>query len=322
MRALVFDGSLRFHRHYRDPEPDRGEAIVRVALAGICATDLEIVRGYMRFSGVPGHEFVGTVTAGPKLWKDKRVVGEINCACRKCDLCQRGLSNHCRNRTVIGIQGRDGCFADYVAVPVDNLHELPDAVSDEQAVFVEPLAAAYQVVKQCKIEKRMKVAVLGSGRLGLLVAQVLQGTGCKLEVIGRNPLTLSFCEKKGIQVRSVEECVPKAEHDLVVECTGEAAGLNLACRLVRPRGTIVLKSTYAADSRLNLSPVVVNEITLLGSRCGPFAEAINALARRQIDVLSMITKQFPLSRGVEAFAAAAEPQHIKVLLKAEPIPEK
>jgi len=322
MRALVFDGSLRFHRHYRDPEPDRGEAIVRVALAGICATDLEIVRGYMRFSGVPGHEFVGTVTAGPKLWKDKRVGGEINCACRKCDLWQRGLSNHCRNRTVIGIQGRDGCFADYVAVPVDNLHELPDAVSDEQAVFVEPLAAAYQVVKQCKIEKRMKVAVLGSGRLGLLVAQVLQGTGCKLEVIGRNPLTLSFCEKKGIQVRSVEECVPKAEHDLVVECTGEAAGLNLACRLGRPRGTIVLKSTYAADSRLNLSPVVVHEITLLGSRCGPFAEAINALARRQIDVLSMITKQFPLSRGVEAFAAAAEPQHIKVLLKAEPIPEK
>jgi alcohol dehydrogenase len=220
---------------------------------------------------------------------------------------------------VIGIQGRDGCFADYVSVPADNLHELPEAVSDEQAVFVEPLAAAYQVVKQCKIEKRMKVAVLGSGRLGLLVAQILQSTGCRLEVIGRNPLTLSFCEKKGIQVRPVGECVPKADRDLIVECTGAPAGLDLACRLVRPRGTIVLKSTYAADAKLNLTPVVVNEITLLGSRCGPFAEAINALARRQIDVLSMITKQFPLSRGVEAFAAAAEPQHIKVLLKAEPL---
>lgn len=322
MRALIFDGSLRFNRNYRDPEPDRGDAVVRVTLAGICATDLEITKGYMGFTGVPGHEFVGTVTAGPRLWTGKRVVGEINCACRKCDLCQRGLSNHCRNRTVIGIQGRDGCFADYVSVPVDNLHELPETVSDEQAVFVEPLAAAYQVIKQCKIEKRMKVAVLGSGRLGLLVAQVLQSTGCKLEVIGRNPLTLSFCEKKGIQIRPVDEVVPKADHDLVVECTGAAAGLELACRVVRPRGIIVLKSTYAADAKLNLSPVVINEITLLGSRCGPFAEAINALARKQIDVLSMITKTFPLSRGAEAFAATTEPQHIKVLLKAEPVEPK
>ncbi len=319
MRALVFDGSLRYLRNCRDPEPGRNEALVRVTLAGICATDLEIVRGYMRFSGVPGHEFVGTVAAGPKIWRDKRVVAEINCVCGQCDMCHHGLANHCRNRSVVGIQGRDGCFADYVAVPVDNLHELPDAVSDEQAVFVEPLAAAYQVVKQCKIEKRMRVGVVGSGRLGLLVAQVLQGTGCRLEVIGRNPLTMSFCEKKGIQVRPVSEVVPRADHDLVVECTGAAAGFELALRLVRPRGTIVLKSTYAGDAKLNLAPVVVNEVTVLGSRCGPFADAISALARRQIDVLSMITKQFPLSRGVEAFAAAAEPGHIKVLLKTEPL---
>lgn len=321
MRALVFDGSLRYVRNHPDPEPGRNEALIRVTLAGICATDLEITRGYMRFSGIPGHEFVGTVTAGPKVWRGKRVVGEINCVCGQCDMCHRGLANHCRSRTVIGIQGRDGCFADLLALPVDNLHELPDAVTDEQAVFVEPLAAAYQVARQCKIEKRMRVAVVGSGRLGLLVAQVLQATGCRLEVIGRNATTLSFCEKKGIQARAADEVVPRAEHDLVVECSGSPSGFDLAVRLVRPRGTIALKSTYSGDARLNLASVVVNEVTVLGSRCGPFAEAIQALARRQIDVLSMITKQFPLSRGVEGFTAAAQPEHVKVLLKVEP-PEK
>jgi len=319
MRALVFREALRYQRNYPDPEPARGEALIRVTLAGICSTDLEIARGYMGFAGVPGHEFTGTVISGPRGWQGKRVVAEINCVCGKCDLCQHGLSNHCRNRTVIGIEGHDGCFADYVTVPVRNLHELPDAVTEEQAVFVEPLAAAYQVVKQCKIEERMRVAVLGSGRLGLLVAQVLATTGCQLEVVGRNPHTLSFCEKKGIQSRSVSDLVPRADCDVVVECTGSPAGLDLACRLVRPRGIIVMKSTYAADARLNLAPIVINEVTLLGSRCGPFAEAIRALARRQIDVLSMITKQYPLSRGLEAFAAAADPGQIKVLIRPEPV---
>lgn len=318
MRALVFDGRVTFRKDHPDPQPGRGEAVIRVRLAGICATDIEITRGYMGFRGVLGHEFVGVVVGGPKPWTGKRVVAEINCVCGQCDLCQRGLANHCRNRTVLGISGRDGCFADLVTVPVGNLHEVPESVSDEQAVFVEPLAAAFQVVKQCPVERRMQVAVLGSGRLGLLVAQVLQTTGCRLEVIGRNPLTLDFCDRKGIQARLVNEVVPRADRDVVVECTGAPEGFNLACRLVRPRGTIVLKSTYAAAGPgPDLSPAVVNEITVLGSRCGPFGEAINALARRQIDVLSMVTRQFPLSRGVEALEAAAEPSAIKVLLKIE-----
>ena len=318
MRALVFDRTVRYQRNHADPEPQRAEALVRVRLAGICATDLELTHGYMGFTGVLGHEFVGTVEAGPKTWIGKRVVADINCVCGHCDMCQHGLSNHCRDRTVLGIQGRDGCFADFVAVPVRNLFEVPEAVSDEQAVFVEPLAAAIQVIKQCKIENRMRVAVLGSGRLGLLVAQVLRTTGCKLEVIGRNPDTLSFCEKKGIQSRFIQDVAPRADRDIVVECTGAPEGFNYATRLVRPRGTIVLKSTYAADAPLNLAVVVINEIAVLGSRCGPLPEAINTLARRQVDVVSMITKQFPLSRGVEAFEAAADPRHIKVLIKPEP----
>jgi threonine dehydrogenase-like Zn-dependent dehydrogenase len=230
-------------------------------------------------------------------------------------MCQHGLASHCRRRTVIGISGRNGSFADLIAVPERNLHELPDAVSDEQAVFVEPLAAAYQVVKQCPIEKRTRVTFVGSGRLGLLVAQVLRATGCKLDVVGRNELTLGFCEKKGIQTIAVSDLVPKADRDVVVDCSGSPEGFAVATRLVRPRGTVVLKSTHAGTAPMNLAALVVNEVTLLGSRCGPFPDAISALARREIDVDSMISRQLPLSRGIEAFELAADPRYIKILLK-------
>jgi alcohol dehydrogenase len=315
VNALVFKQSLRFETRYPDAAAGENEALVAVKLAGICATDLEIIKGYMGFAGIPGHEFVGTVVAGSREWKGKRVVAEINCVCGQCPLCQGGLSTHCRQRTVLGITGRNGVFADLVAVPERNLHLVPDALTDQQAVFVEPLAAAYQVIKQCPIEKRAKVAVIGSGRLGLLVAQVLRTTGCKLEVIGRNPLTLEFCDRKGIQSTHVSQVMPRAERDVVVECTGAPEGFDLATRLVRPRGTIVLKSTYAASAPLNLAGVVINEITVLGSRCGPFPDAIAALARGDIDVDTMVSKTLPLSRGVEAFDLAADPRYIKVLLR-------
>ncbi|GMU22971.1 MAG: L-threonine 3-dehydrogenase [Phycisphaerae bacterium] len=315
MNALRFDKTLQFDPQHPDPAPAAGEALIAVRLAGICATDLEITRGYMGFAGVLGHEFVGTVIKGSRAWKGKRVVGEINCVCRRCDLCQRGLSTHCRKRTVIGIQGRDGAFADLIAVPEHNLHEVPEALRDEQAVFVEPLAAAYQVVKQCPIERRMRVAVIGSGRLGLLVAQVLKACGCQLEVVGRNELTLNFCDKKGIQSTPVSELIPHADRDVVVECTGSPDGFALAARMVRPRGTLVLKSTYAGDAPLDLAPIVINEVNLLGSRCGPFPEAISALARGDIDVESLISRQLPLARGLEAFEMADDPRYIKVLLK-------
>ncbi len=233
-------------------------------------------------------------------------------------MCLAGLASHCRRRTVLGIAGRDGCFADLVAVPEHNLHEVPGAISDEEAVFVEPLAAAYQVTRQVPIESRMNVCVVGSGRLGLLIAQVLAETGCRLEVIGRNPKTLLFCEKKHIQSKSVDELVPKNDRDVVVECTGSPAGLDIALSLVRPRGTIVLKSTHTGDGPINLSPAVVNEVTVVGSRCGPFPDAIQALARRAVDVSSMVARAFKIERGPEAFQASADPQNIKVLLKINP----
>jgi threonine dehydrogenase-like Zn-dependent dehydrogenase len=272
----------------------------------------------MSFTGVLGHEAVGTVVAGTSSWQGKRVVFEINCVCRKCDMCLAGLAGHCRQRSVIGIQRRDGCFADLVAVPERNLHRIPDVISDEEAVFVEPLAAAYQVITQCAFDERTNVSVVGSGRLGLLVAQVLAGTKCKLTVVGRNPDKLLLCEKKGIQAIHVDELVPREDRDVVVECTGAPEGLGIAMQLVRPRGTIVLKSTHAGEGSPNLAPIVINEVMLLGSRCGPFPEAINALARQAVDVRSMISRTFPIEQAAEALEAAQSPQNVKILLRVNP----
>jgi len=317
LRALIVDGKPRFEENRHDPVPAEGEAVVRVHLAGICATDLHIINGYMNFSGVLGHEMVGTVVSGSPKWKGKRVVCEINCVCRKCDMCLGGLAWHCRRRTVMGIAGRDGCFADFVAVPEHNLHAVPDSVADEEAVFVEPLAAAYQVLTQCPIDTRMNVSVVGTGRLGLLIVQVLAQTGCKLTAVGRNTQKLLMCEKRGVQGIKVEDLVPRNDRDLVVECTGSPDGLNIAMQLVRPRGTIVLKSTYAdlIPRSPNLAPIVVNEIKLVGSRCGPFPEAINALARKAVEVRPLISRTFPLEEAATALDAARKPENIKVLLR-------
>lgn len=318
MRALLYDRSLRFAADYPEPAPGPGECLVRVHLAGICSTDVQITRGYMGFQGVLGHEFVGTVESGPDEWRGKRVVSEINCVCGKCPLCHAGLANHCRQRTVVGIAGRDGAFADSVAVPVRNLHAVPDSLSDEEAVFVEPAAAAWQVVKQVRIEPRMQVAVIGTGRLGLLVAQVLATQECRLEAIGRNPRTLALCERRHLRATHVDAVARRNDRDVVVECTGSPEGLALALQLVRPRGTIVLKSTYAGDARIDLAPAVIHEVTILGSRCGPFGDALASLVRRELDVRAMVSKVFPIERGVEAMAAAEDPANVKVLLKINP----
>lgn len=316
MRAVVQKGGqTRVVDNYRPPQPGPDEALVEVIYAGICATDLEITRGYLGFEGVLGHEFVGRVVEGPAEWVGRRVVGEINCVCGRCDMCQRGLATHCRRRTVIGISGRDGCFAERLALPVRNLHAVPDSVSDVAAVFTEPLAAAIQVLKQVPIDTRTRAAVVGSGRLGLLVAQVLRTAGCRVEVIGRNPRTLEFCEKHGIEAWPVEQRPPRGDCDVVVEATGNPAGLEVAQRLVRPRGTIVLKSTYAGGAEVDLAPAVINEITLLGSRCGPFPDALAMLARREVDVETMVTRMLPLEQALEALRLAETPEHIKVLLR-------
>jgi len=318
VRALKFtNNALRFDASYPDPKPADGEALVRVHFAGICATDLHIIEGYMGFSGVLGHEMVGTVTAGSPRWIGKRVVAQINCPCGKCDMCSSGLATHCRKRTVMGIAGRDGCFADFVAIPEANLHEVPTSVSDEEAVFVEPLAAAYQVLAQCPLDSKMTVSVVGPGRLGLLVAQVLAATGCKLTAVGRSRNSLDRCDKLGIQALHAGDVSLRNDRDVVVDCTGSPDGLRLAMSLVRPRGTIVLKSTYAAGNAvaLNLAPLVINEVKLVGSRCGPFPQALHALARKAIEVRSLISKSQPLEQGVAAFELCRRPGLLKVLLQ-------
>jgi alcohol dehydrogenase len=315
MRALVFDGTLRLDPRYPDPVPGEGDTLLRVRQAGVCATDLHILQGYMNFRGVLGHECVAEVVSSPdKDLVGRRVVSEINIACTRCDLCLSGLSNHCRDRTVLGIQGRDGVFAEYVRVPQSVLHVLPNSIDDDQAVFVEPLAAAYAVLKQVKVDARTFATVVGDGRLGLLVAQVLRNAGCPVRVIGKHPSKLALCEKWSVRSRPLEDIVPRRDQDLVVDCTGRPEGLGIALQMVRPRGTIVMKSTCAAPSTVNLSSLVVDEITLLGSRCGSFREAIRAMVEKEVDVVSLISRRMRLDQGAEALAHAAQPGVLKVLI--------
>jgi threonine dehydrogenase-like Zn-dependent dehydrogenase len=315
VRALVFDQSLSFRPRHPEPHEAAGDTLLRVRRAGVCSTDLEITKGYMGFRGVLGHEFVADVVASPN--KDligQRVAGEINVVCGRCDLCVSGLSSHCRNRTVLGIQGRDGTFADFVRLPAVNLHVLPKAVDDDAAVFVEPLAAAFQVLKQVKFDVNKWVTVLGDGRLGLLVAQVLRDAGCPVRVIGKHADKLALCEKWSIRSRPLNDIAPRHDQDVVVDCTGSPAGFELAMQMVRPRGTIVLKSTAAAGKPLNLAPLVIDEINVVGSRCGPFREAIRALGEKRIDVLSLIHRRMRIEQAVEAMELAGRPGVLKVVI--------
>jgi threonine dehydrogenase-like Zn-dependent dehydrogenase len=318
MRALYFDKTLTFQSRQPEPQLGDGDTLIRVRQAGICATDLEIVKGYMGFKGVLGHEFVGEVVSSPeKELVGNRVCGEINVVCGRCDLCLAGLSNHCRQRTVLGILNHDGAFADMLRLPAMNLHVVPKEVDDDQAVFVEPLAAAFQILKQIKLDGRKWVTVLGDGRLGLLVAQVLRNAGSPVRVIGKHPQKLALCEKWSIHSRPLADIKARHDQDVVVDCTGSAAGFELSMQLVRPRGTIVLKSTVAAGKSLNLAPVVIDEIEIIGSRCGPFKEAIRALTEKSVDVVSLIHRRMKIEQGVEAMNLAARPGVLNVLLTTE-----
>lgn len=318
MRALIFDNTLSLNARQPEPPTAEGDTLLKVRQAGICATDLEICRGYMGYRGVLGHEFVADVVASPdRSLVGKRVCGEINIVCGRCDLCMAGLSTHCRNRSVLGILNHNGVFAEFARLPAANLHVVPDTIDDDQAVFVEPLAAAFQVLKQIKLDGRKWVTVLGDGRLGLLVAQVLQGAGVAVRVIGKHPEKLALCEKWSIRSRPLADIIPRHDQDVVVDCTGSPAGFELAMQLVRPRGTIVLKSTFASGKPLNLAPLVIDEITVVGSRCGPFREAIRALAMKQIDVVSLIHRRMRLSQGIEAMELAGKTGVMKVILTME-----
>jgi threonine dehydrogenase-like Zn-dependent dehydrogenase len=310
LNSKIEDGESKIASH-TDAVPT---ALVKVHLAGICSTDLQILKGYMGFTGVPGHEFVGSVSEGPEALIGKRVVGEINFGCGNCQFCRRDLSRHCPNRRVMGILKADGAFAEYVAVPVANLHVVPENISDEEAVFTEPLAAAFEMLTQMQLNPGDDVLVLGDGKLGNLCAQVLRLTGAKITAVGKHADKLALIKKAGVRTLHHSDWQPRL-FDVVVEATGATAGLELALSAVRPRGTLILKSTVAGNHQTSLAPIVIHEITVIGSRCGPFAPALEALANKQISVTPLIEKTYPLADGVEAMRHAAQPGAKKILLR-------
>ncbi len=316
MRALVLDRSgPRWVADHPDPTPGAGEALIRPLLAGICATDLELIRGYMGFHGVLGHEWVGIVEQAPEpSWIGARVVGGINCSCGGCDTCRAGRRSHCPHRTVLGIQGRDGVFAERFRLPCENLLRVPDEIENRAAVFVEPLAAACQITEACHLRPSERVVVIGVGRLGQLCARVLALGGARVQALSRNSSRLELLPP-GVERVSLADAESVAGADLVVDCSGAADGLNLATRLVRPRGRVVLKTTVHDTGAATPVPWVIDEITLIGSRCGPFAPALRLLAAGLVDPRPLISHSYPLDRGLEALRTAAAPDAVKVLLE-------
>jgi threonine dehydrogenase-like Zn-dependent dehydrogenase len=317
MQALwLEDRALRVRDEVPTPAPPAGEALIRVRLSGICNTDLELVKGYYPFTGVPGHEFVGTVESAPgaREWEGRRVAGEINASCGSCAQCRAGRRTHCEKRTVLGIVNRNGAHATHLTLPVANLHEIPADLPDEIAVFTEPVAAALEIHEQVAVGASDRVLVVGAGKLGQLIAQTLATTGCRLTVAGRDLGRLEPLRTLGIATIEAAAVEPRAA-DVVVECTGNPEGLQIARAAVRPRGTIVLKSTYHGRTSVDFSSLVVDEITLVGSRCGPFAPALRALAEGKVQVRQMIHARYPLREALRAFDHASRPGVLKVLLE-------
>lgn len=317
------------------PKLRSGWALVRVPLAGICNTDIEILRGYHNFHGTPGHEFVGEVaevqgvsTDEQKKWAGRRVCGEINVACSAygfkpvCEFCRRGLKTHCARRTVLGIVAHDGAFAEYLALPLENLHAVPEGVTDEQAVFIEPLAAACEILEQVDLRKVRAAAVLGDGKLAQLIARVLRTKIPRLVMYGKHEKKLALAGAAGIQTKKVRGNASdmkriKETFSLVVEATGSPSGLALAQHMTEPRGTLVLKSTFHGAAPVETWPIVVKEITVVGSRCGPFGKAMELLKSRKVDATPLITRSFPLAKAPEAIQFAQKPGALKILLTAE-----
>jgi threonine dehydrogenase-like Zn-dependent dehydrogenase len=314
MRALVIDREPVLREDYPEPIPPAGESLIRVRMAGICGTDLEIARGYMAFRGVPGHEFVGEVVGvAEAAITGKRIVGEINSACGHCGQCLADLRRHCPNRTVLGILGRDGAFAEYLTLPQNNLVELPDSIPDELGVFVEPIAAAYEIFEQVRLGRNEKILILGDGRLGALVGLVLWAEAYDPVIGGHHAEKLDLLAALSLKTELEQHLQPG--FDTIVDCTGDPNGLRRAMELVRPRGRIILKSTAAVSADLNLAPIVINEVSVIGSRCGRFAPAVEALASGKLDPRPLISAMYPLADALAALEAAADPQNFKVLLR-------
>ena len=320
MKAVVFDNELKFDSNYTKPTPKEGEALIRVTLAGICNTDYEITKGYMGYVGILGHEFVGVVeevNGADQTWVGKRVVAEISWGCDdpNCEWCAKKNYRHCPNRHTIGIWKKDGCMAEYLTVPTNILFEVPENVTDEQAVFVEPLAAACEILEQLHIEPTSKVLVLGDGKLGLTTALTLNAHNLDVLLVGKHQNKLDIAKAQGVRTQLLSDFIPEKKYDVVVEATGSASGFETSMSLTKPRGVLVLKSTVATGKELNLAPIVIDEITVLGSRCGQFGPALRLLEKNRIDFTPFISGVYSIDNALEAFEANKDKETLKILLK-------
>jgi len=320
MKALIFDNELKLVDNYKNPELKAGDALIKTTMAGICNTDEEITKGYMGYKGVLGHEFTGVVqdvfNGADKHMIGKRVVGEINAGCKKCSWCAKELERHCPSRGTLGIWQKEGCFSEYFTLPVSNLIEIPDNVSDEEAVFIEPLAAANEIMEQVHIKPKDRVALLGDGKLGLSIALVLGALNVDLVHIGKHQNKLDISKNAGNKTLLLDEIKGlEQSFDVVIEATGSTGGFETSLNLTKPRGTLILKSTIAAKEGLNLAPVVINEINVIGSRCGQFEPVMRLLERGAIDPKPLITKILPFDSAIEAFELNRVKSTLKVLMK-------
>jgi threonine dehydrogenase-like Zn-dependent dehydrogenase len=318
MKALLFDKQLKLSNNETKPVPPKGEALIKVLIAGICNTDIEITKGYMNFVGILGHEFVGIVeeiNAEDQSLLGKRVVGDINCACGKeeCGYCQHKLGRHCPSRTTLGIVGRNGCLAEYITLPIVNLLEVPGSISDEVATLTEPLAAGFEILEQLDITPDKEILIVGDGKLGLLINHALSTTKARITHVGKHADKLKLVEKNGCKIILLGE-MPQKQYDIVVEATGSMSGFQFSIQHTKPRGTVVLKSTIASDQKIDLTPVVVNEITIVGSRCGLFQPAIDYM-KTGVDLSAIIQAVYPIEKGIEAFEAAMKKGSLKVMIR-------
>lgn len=320
MRALVFNNKLELKQDFEKPTPKENEALIKVKLVGICNTDYEITKGYMGYNGILGHEFVGVVeeiNGEDKSLLGKRVVGEINLGCKNCDYCAKSLERHCPNRQTLGIFNKDGCFADYVTLPLSNLLEVSEKISDETAVFVEPLAAALEILEQLHIKPYEKVCVLGDGKLGLITALALNASNVDVTLVGKHQNKLDIAKEQNVKTVLLENLKQddNKSFDVVVEATGRVSGFETSLSLVKPRGVLVLKSTIATGKELNLAPIVIDEITVLGSRCGQFVPALRLMEKNVIDFSKLVSAKLSFDNAILGFEKNKEKNTIKILLE-------
>lgn len=320
MRALVFNNKLELKQNFEKPTPKENEALIKVKLVGICNTDYEITKGYMGYNGILGHEFVGVVeeiNGEDKSLLGKRVVGEINLGCQNCDYCAKGLERHCPNRQTLGIFNKDGCFADYVTLPLSNLLEVSEKINNETAVFVEPLAAALEILEQLHIKPYEKVCVLGDGKLGLITALALNASNVDVTLVGKHQNKLDIAKEQNVKTVLLENLKQddNKSFDVVVEATGRVSGFETSLSLVKPRGVLVLKSTIATGKELNLAPIVIDEITVLGSRCGQFAPALRLMEKNVIDFSKLVSAKLSFDDAILGFEKNKEKNTIKILLE-------